>query len=48
MDGNFDPMLCLAHGSLAAFAAILIATAILAAVGAAAGVPISELVSIAS
>lgn len=45
MDGkDFDPMLCLAHGSLAAFAAIVIATAILAAVGSAAGVPVSELI----
>lgn len=46
MDGkeNFDPMLMLAKGSLATFAAIAIATAILAAVGAAAGVPVTEMI----
>ena len=41
---DYDPMLFLAKGSLATFAAIVVAVLILAAVGAAAGVPINELI----
>jgi L-alanine-DL-glutamate epimerase-like enolase superfamily enzyme len=42
---DFDPMLCLASGTLATFAMIAVVMVVMAIIGAAAGTPVHEMFS---